>query len=51
MFDQLSNVGVFSKIDLHFGYQHLRVKEGEIPKIVFRTWRVHYEFKSDTFWT
>ena len=32
-------------IDLRIGFHHLRVREDDIPKIVFRTWYKHFEFK------
>ena len=37
LFDKLKGVGVFSKVDLRFGYYQLRVKYEDVPKIVFRT--------------
>ena len=44
LFDQLRGVRVHSKIDLHTGYHHLRVREVDIPKNEFRTWYRHLEF-------
>ena len=37
LFGQLKGVGVFSKIDLRFGYYQLRVKEVDVPKTAFGT--------------
>jgi hypothetical protein len=39
LFDQLNGAKVFSKIDLRTGYQQLKVRESDIPKIAFTT---HY---------
>ncbi|GJS37158.1 putative reverse transcriptase domain-containing protein [Tanacetum coccineum] len=45
LFDQLQGSSVYSKIDLRSGYYQLRVREEDIPKMVFRTWYGHYEFQ------
>ena len=44
LFDQLREAQVFSKIDLHFGYDQLKVKGEDIPKMAFQTRYGHYEF-------
>ena len=35
---------VYSKIDLYTGYHHLRVREADMPKMVFRKRYGHFEF-------
>ncbi|GKE45586.1 hypothetical protein Tco_1472870 [Tanacetum coccineum] len=44
VFDQLQGSNVYSKIDLRSGYQLLRVREEDIPKMAFQTRYGHYEF-------
>ena len=38
LFEQLQGASHFSKIDLSSGYNQLRVRDSDIPKIAFRTW-------------
>ncbi|GJR95233.1 putative nucleotidyltransferase, ribonuclease H [Tanacetum coccineum] len=45
LFDQLQGSSVYSKIDLRFGYHHLRIREEDIPITLFRTRYGHYEFQ------
>ncbi|GJY55434.1 putative reverse transcriptase domain-containing protein [Tanacetum coccineum] len=45
LFDQLQGSRVYSKIDLRFGYNQLKVREEDIPKTAFRTRYGHYEFQ------
>ena len=44
LFDQLRGARVYSKIDLRTGYHQLRVREADIPKMVFRTQYEIFEF-------
>ena len=44
LFDHLQGSSFFSKIDHCSGYHQLRVRDGDVPKIAFRTRYVHYEF-------
>jgi len=44
LFDQLQGARVFSKIDLHFGYHQLRVRDADIPKTAFLTRYGSFEF-------
>ncbi|GJT99798.1 putative reverse transcriptase domain-containing protein [Tanacetum coccineum] len=45
LFDQLQGSIFYSKIDLRLSYHQLRVREGDIPKMAFRTRYGHYEFQ------
>ncbi|GJY49533.1 putative reverse transcriptase domain-containing protein [Tanacetum coccineum] len=49
LFDQMQGSRVYSKIDLRSGYHQLSVREGDIPKTVFRTRYGHYEFQVMSF--
>ncbi|GJU97252.1 putative nucleotidyltransferase, ribonuclease H [Tanacetum coccineum] len=44
LFDQPQGSQFFSKIDLRSGYHQLRVHKDDIPKTVFRTRYIHFEF-------
>ncbi|GJR71719.1 putative reverse transcriptase domain-containing protein [Tanacetum coccineum] len=48
LFDQLQGSSVYSMINLRSGYHQLRVRDGDIPKTVFRTRYGYYEFHA--FW-
>ena len=41
---ELHGVVYFTKLDLHLGYHHIRMKGEYIPKITFRTHEHRYEF-------
>nr|GEY35025.1 putative reverse transcriptase domain-containing protein [Tanacetum cinerariifolium] len=45
LFDQLQGSSVYSKINLRSGYHRLRIREGDIPIIAFRTRYGHYKFQ------
>jgi hypothetical protein len=44
LFDQLRGTRIFSKIDLRYGYNQVRIKYGDINKISFIKRYGHYEF-------
>ena len=44
LFDQLKGLNHFSKIDLRLGYHQLRIKEGDIARMAFRSRYGCYEF-------
>ena len=44
LFDQLQKAKVFLKIDLHFGYHQLRIKESDVSKTTFRMTYGYYKF-------
>ena len=43
--DQLKGARVFFKIDLRSGYQHVLIRDEDVPKTTFRTRYKHYEFR------
>nr|GEX07266.1 reverse transcriptase domain-containing protein [Tanacetum cinerariifolium] len=45
LFNQLQGLSVYSKICLRSGYHQLRVRDEDIPKMVFRTRYGYYEFQ------
>ena len=44
MFDKLQGAKFFSKIDLRFGYHHLKIREKDIPKPTLHTRYGNFEF-------
>jgi hypothetical protein len=44
LFDQVHGVGVFSKIDLRFGYHQIKIKPEDVPKTVFVSRYGHHEY-------
>ena len=49
LFDQLAGAKVFSKIDLRSGYDQIKIRPQDIPKIAFSTRYGLYEYLVMTF--
>jgi hypothetical protein len=44
LFDQLTSVKVFSKVDLHSGYHQIKIRPEDVPKTAFSTRYELYEY-------
>lgn len=48
-FINFKRLAISPKINLHLGFNQLRVRGVDIPKTTFRTWYGHYEFVDMSF--